>query len=69
MLVCVCVCTGCMTLVELPVSLCPREGDVTYAVAERLQNQLYHQFNIEVSGWLCCGPCHFSTLLVGSVSV
>ena len=40
-----------MTLVELPAGLYPpaTEGDVSYADAERIQNQLYQQFNIEVS--------------------
>ncbi|KAK7494567.1 hypothetical protein BaRGS_00014220 [Batillaria attramentaria] len=39
---------GSMILVELPQGLCPMGQEVDYVAAERIQNMLYHRFNIEV---------------------
>jgi hypothetical protein len=37
-----------MTLVELPQALYSTDEDISYADAERIQNTLYTDFNIEV---------------------
>lgn len=39
---------GSMVLVELPRALYPAVDEVSYEDAERLQNELFHDFNIEV---------------------
>ncbi|OWF37410.1 L-cysteine desulfhydrase-like [Mizuhopecten yessoensis] len=39
---------GCMALVELPPQLYSSDTAITYSTGEAIQNQLYHQYNIEV---------------------
>ncbi|VDI67180.1 Hypothetical predicted protein [Mytilus galloprovincialis] len=39
---------GCMALVEIPPDVYRNTNKIEYSNAESLQNQLYHQFNIEV---------------------
>ncbi|XP_052087446.1 uncharacterized protein LOC127724505 [Mytilus californianus] len=39
---------GCMALVEIPPDVYENTTKIEYSNAESLQNQLYHQFNIEV---------------------
>lgn len=39
---------GCMALVEIPPDVYKNTTKIEYSNAESLQNQLYHQFNIEV---------------------